>query len=67
MSKRSGFLFPDRGMLKGFTSEAGINTIVSVEKQVWNYLPSTAPVIYIDRFRLITIADACPIFGQTTA
>ena len=31
------------------------------------YLLTTAPVIYIDRFRLITIADVCPIFGQTTA
>ena len=28
---------------------------------------STAPVIYIDRFQLITTADVCPIFGQTTA
>ena len=40
MSKRSGFLFADRGMPKGFTSEVGINTMISVEKLVWNYLPS---------------------------
>ena len=31
------------------------------------YICTTAPVIYIDRFQLITIADVCPIFGQTTA